>query len=112
MNCQDIKSIVGLQLSVDLTKRSRTRKLTEARFIYYDLCKRNAEDFTTIKCANIIGYNHASLVYGLGTHKDLMQVDPLYREKYEECRLALVRKKKRPLKTVVRQNRRLSNLAI
>ena len=108
MNCEDIKGIVGITLGLDLNSRRRSRKFTEARFIYWDLAMRNADDFSVSWAATIVGRTHASAIHGLKTHEALMEYDKLYSKKYEDCRLGLL-KYRRPKKINPIVNRSLSN---
>ena len=75
MNCMQIKKLVEEKFNVDnLGKDTRSRKYTEMRSIYYNLCQRYASDFTLSHCGQVVGrINHATVIHGLKTFDWLIE---------------------------------------
>ena len=67
----------------NLKARHRYRKYSYKRFYLYNLLRN--EGFTLYDIANMFDRDHASVIYGIKTHKDLISVkDKLYLDHVDE----------------------------
>ena len=79
----------------DFKIKSRERRLIDARRMAYALCK-DLLDFGWSRIAAEFGMNHASIIHHYKVHKELLNYDPYYLDKYEsllevtKCEIGIV----------------------
>lgn len=73
---QLIKETIEIVSGVkDISNTRRTRRDTELRWVYYDLCKRYLKGkFVISHCALVVNRHHASVINGIKVFKDVNSV--------------------------------------
>jgi hypothetical protein len=79
---KQILKIISDELGVDLSRRTRKRDYVEGRFIYFDFC-RNHLNFSLEKAGKTLGYDHATVMHSVKQCKNLCEVDPSFKRKYD-----------------------------
>lgn len=77
-----ILTIISDELELDLSRRTRKRPYVEGRFVYFDLCR----NYLSLSLENIgatLGYDHATVLHSIKQCKNLREVDPVFRRKYD-----------------------------
>lgn len=77
-----ILTIISDELNLDLSRRTRKRDYVEGRFIYFDLC-RNYLSLSLESIGATLGYDHCTVLHSLKQCKNLCEVDPVFRRKYD-----------------------------
>lgn len=76
--CENENTTIGA-----LSTRSGKKEMVQARRYVYVFIQRHCPT-TFVKCASIFKQDHASVLHSLRTHKNLMDVDIQYREKFDK----------------------------
>lgn len=80
MTTQRIKELVEDYFNVDLSEKVRNRELVHIRFLYYNLAYHHAEDGMSLAAVGkTIGFDHATVLYGLRQYKNLYEFDKPFR---------------------------------
>lgn len=66
MNKMTILNIVNKETGVDITNKTRRREFCEARFIYFDLCRKYASDGKSLySIGRTVKKDHATVLHGV-----------------------------------------------
>lgn len=88
MSLNKILDEICLVLDVDkgdVYGKSRKREVVEVRVIYSKLAKQNTY-FSLEDIGDIINRDHATIIYYVRTHDNLINRDEKYTKKWRECR--------------------------
>lgn len=83
MTTQRIKELVEDYFNVDLSEKTRKRKIVHIRFLYYNLAYNHASDGMSLTAVGqtIGGFDHATVLYGLRQYNNLYEFDKLFRKR-------------------------------
>lgn len=77
----------------NIKKKSRRREHVEARQIFYSLMKNKFKHRVSLKfLGEMMGYDHATVVYSIRKVNDLCSIDVIFRNKYNAISMALNKK--------------------
>jgi hypothetical protein len=82
-----LRIIIETLLKVDVTKKSRTRNVVDARYIYTKILRDRGHTCTAI--AREIGKDHTTVVHYTNKMSDLLSREVLLAEKYILCKMEL-----------------------
>ena len=76
MKIEQIKDIIESHFEIDLNIKNRQYDVIKVRFFYYHCCYTYANEFLTYdKVGKSIGFNHATVIYGLKEFKNIYNSD-------------------------------------
>lgn len=78
---KQILQVISDELNLDLSRRTRKREYVEGRLVYYDIC-RNHLNLSFEYIGKTLGYDHATIMHSLKQCRNLCEVDPTFRTKY------------------------------
>lgn len=83
-----IETIVTEVTGYNIQSKTRSRKVVEARAIYYYLCKKYT-NYSLKDIGSTVGKDHATVIHGLKAINDWMELYPDYKKRLEACDLKL-----------------------
>lgn len=71
----------------DFRGRTKTTDLSDARKIFFYLCRKELYTFTCKRLGMYVGRDHSTVVFAVQRAEELMSVDPTFRAKYKNARM-------------------------
>lgn len=92
MNKKVIEKIVVRETGIDIKDPSRRRDIAEARFIYFDMCRRYSDDRSLKAIGKSVGRDHASVLHGIKVCNNQNEYDKEFRYKYMNIKTEVEKK--------------------
>jgi len=92
MNKKVIEKIVVSQTGINIKDPSRRREVAEARFIYFDMCRRYSDDRSLKAIGISVGRDHASVLHGIKVCKNQNEYDKEFRYRYMNVKTEVEKK--------------------
>ena len=71
----------------DFRSKTKTADLSDARKIFFYLCRKELYTFTCKRLGMYTGRDHSTVVFAVQRASELLQVDPTFRAKYNNARM-------------------------
>ena len=79
------EKLINKAFNCDIMEETRDRKNVDGRIAFSKILRQERK-LTFVKIGKVLGKNHASIIYYLKKHKDLMQFNDDYRRKYNSVK--------------------------
>lgn len=76
-----IKSSIQDFFKIDINQKTRKREVVEARFMYYELCRKNRMSLAQI--GRFVGKDHATVLHGTKRFEILCEVDIDFKKNFQ-----------------------------
>lgn len=79
---KQIKTIFDNYLDVNISNKSKSKRYSSLRYLYFFMCRKYSSDFTYTSSSAVVNLDHSSVGRGLEIASEMIETDPSIRKTY------------------------------